>query len=122
MTIIAYSGPERRKFARVEIGCVTDYRILKQEEFNRTQSKDISEGGIKFVASKAFPVGKTLEVKLWLPSASTFILFQGKVVWSTPVPGSYEWFDTGILIERIDSKDQTELANFIKDCPRYPND
>ncbi len=89
-----FSGSNRRKFTRLEVGRLVHVRLLKQAaEADLTYFSDISEAGIRFFAEDLFsqdPIfspltqlgrGDMLEIKLRLSPGQPALVIFAKTAW-----------------------------------------
>jgi c-di-GMP-binding flagellar brake protein YcgR len=78
---------ERRRFKRVNGTYVVSYAPIKGEEvkFDVSQTRDLSEGGLLFIADKKFENGTMLKIKLRLPEFADYVIVKAQVVGSDQV-------------------------------------
>jgi len=86
---------ERRKHSRKIVITPVDYKVMVPSG-DRSQTQNISEGGIRLMLSKAFTQGTILEFRLDLPGESKPIQRLAKVVWQQRTD---EGFLTGVKFE-----------------------
>jgi len=79
---------ERRKFPRVAVTCDVKYRPVDLEDGVRelrenspAVMKNISGGGICFVASDRQRPGQMLALEVWLPGFPSAVVSYGRVSW-----------------------------------------
>lgn len=73
---------ERRKFKRISGSYVVSYASLETKElrFDVSQTKDLSEGGLSFIADRTFEKDVLLKIKLRLPEFSDYVIVKAQVV------------------------------------------
>jgi len=77
---------ERRRFERIQKQFVLTYKVRgKNEKYEVSQIKNISEGGMLFTTSKDFLQETVLEVELKTPISAKGVNFLAKVVESQQV-------------------------------------
>lgn len=76
-----YSGPERRKYPRAEANFVVSYVIKEiQDDYDLTQSRNVSQGGILITTNRYFSKGVKLAMHIRLPFITQRIEVTGEVV------------------------------------------
>lgn len=76
-----YVGPERRKYSRVNANFIVSYRIKKETaDYDLTQSKNVSQGGMLLTTNKLFANGTLLELTIRFPFISERIKVVGAVM------------------------------------------
>ncbi len=73
---------ERRQFIRLNTRLNVSYVIAGTKQLGKSLSKDISGGGVRFVAEHPLDVGARLEVIVHLPAPDMPIRFAGEVMWT----------------------------------------
>lgn len=76
------SGSERRKYVRVDRNFILTYYDKQSPTVKNeiTQLRNISKGGLCFVATKAFPVSMELVIEMRTPFTTGTVLFEGVVL------------------------------------------
>lgn len=75
-----YKGPERRKNARADANFVVSYRIKEPEEdYDLSQTRNLSQGGILITTNQYFEKGLHLEMTIRFPFVSQKIQVIGEV-------------------------------------------
>ena len=60
---MGYSGPERRRDARIKVSFVVSYRPLdKEEAADLSQTRNFSQGGMLLTTNKQFEIGTLLKM------------------------------------------------------------
>jgi len=74
--------PNRRKFSRINRSYIISYTPVNVGElkYDMSQTKDLGEGGLSFIADKGFEKGTILKIKLRLPEFLDYVIVQAKVV------------------------------------------
>ena len=75
---------ERRQFVRLDTRLNLSYKIVGTAKLGKSLTKDISGGGVRFLAEHALTPGTRLEVTLRLPERDEPVRFLGEIVWSKP--------------------------------------
>ena len=75
-------GMEHRQFIRLDARLNVSYTIAGTKQLGKALSKNISGGGVRFVAEHPLEVGARLEVIVHLPSPDMPIRFVGEVMWT----------------------------------------
>jgi len=75
---------ERRRFKRISGTYVVSYAPIKGEEikFDISQTRNLSEGGLLFIADRKFEKETILKIKLRLPEFSDYVIVKARVVGS----------------------------------------
>ena len=75
---------ERRRFKRIDGNYVVSYAYIEGEglKFDVSQTKNLSEGGLLFIADRAFERDSILKIKLRLPEFSDYVIVKVKVITS----------------------------------------
>ena len=110
-----YSGPERRKYPRINGRFIVSYRIL--EDINNvdiSQTKNVCLGGMLLTTNKAFKIGTNLALEIRLPFDPNPIMIIGKVLESREISKDLI-YDTRLLFLAVDDKHR----GIIKDTVSY---
>jgi c-di-GMP-binding flagellar brake protein YcgR len=73
---------ERREFLRLHARLNISYKITDTKQLGKSLSKDMSGGGVRFVAEHPLEIGAQVDITLHLDMP---VRFRGEVVWSKPV-------------------------------------
>ena len=75
-------SPERRKYVRIKKNFILNYHVKNhpQEHFEVSQLKNISLGGMCFVASKSFPPSTKISIELKTPYLANTVNLEGSVL------------------------------------------
>jgi len=119
---------ERRKFPRVSVACDVRYSPVDVEdglqdpgERNPGIMKNISGGGICFVADERHDPGQMLALELGLPGFPSDVISYGRVCWVNEREDGR--FDTGVEFWWIgwrDDEAQQAIRDFITGALREP--
>lgn len=103
-----HSDPiERRKAKRFDTSFDVEYRTLTQNPIHGTVlSKDISRGGVSFVARTQMKKGTSVELKMNVPGDNLPVFATGTVAWADGV-------QTGVKLNRISKDDQARILEYI---------
>lgn len=82
MSIPQNSGSERRKHVRVDRNFILTYfdKTAPNVKNEITQLRNISRGGICFVATRSFPISVELVIEMRTPFTTGTVLFEGVVL------------------------------------------
>ncbi|MCF7872797.1 MAG: PilZ domain-containing protein [Candidatus Omnitrophica bacterium] len=109
-----YNGPERRKHPRLNANFIVSYRIIEPpSDFDLSQTKDVSQGGLFLTTNRSFDPGTLLAMTIRFPFVSEKLKLTGQVV------SSYEkvkglLYETHIRFENSDEEFLKNIGNFIK--------
>lgn len=109
-----YNGPERRKHPRLNANFIVSYRIIEPpSDFDLSQTKDVSQGGLFLTTNRSFDSGTLLAMTIRFPFVSEKLKLTGQVV------SSYEkvkdlLYETHIRFENPDEEFLKNIGNFIK--------
>ena len=110
-----YSGPEKRKFPRVDANFVISYRIKEMVDgYDLTQSKNVSQGGILLTTNRLFNKGTMLAMTIRFPLIPQKIDVTGEVVDSKEVVRDLI-YETRIKFLDLDEDFFKKLGEFIQD-------
>ena len=113
-----YNGEERRKHLRMNANFVVNYRIKNiPDDYDLSQTKNASAGGILITTNKLFDKGLCLAMTIRLPLLPKKIEVTGLVVDSKEVVRDLI-YETRIEFMDLDEDIIEELDNFIEKHPR----
>ena len=72
---------ERRRYVRVPADAQVSYRVIPDVRIKEHLTKDISQGGIRFLVHESIPKGKSLKIRLVHPKHSFSFEALVKVAW-----------------------------------------
>ncbi|MCF7887369.1 MAG: PilZ domain-containing protein [Candidatus Omnitrophica bacterium] len=109
-----YNGPERRKHPRLNANFIVSYRITEPpSDFDLSQTKDVSQGGLFLTTNRSFDRGTLLAMTIRFPFAPEKLKLTGQVVTSyEKVKGLL--YETHIRFENSDEEFLKNIGNFIK--------
>jgi len=110
-----YTGPERRKYPRINGRFIVSYRIL--EDINNvdiSQTKNVCLGGMLLTTNKSFKIGTNLALEIRLPFDPNPIMIIGKVLDSHEISKDLI-YDTRLLFLAVDERHRS----IIKDTVQY---
>jgi len=58
---------ERRRFVRHPIEIPLTYKVLNNDRFNLSQTKNLSDFGISFLSNDPLPIGQVIEINITSP-------------------------------------------------------
>lgn len=96
---------ERRRFERVKRKFIVAYRSLEQPSaaFDISQIKDISLGGMRFVASRYYPPETILEIDLQTPFITQRLVLRARVLESQQIAADLI-YDTRVIFPELDEE------------------
>ena len=115
---------EKRKFIRIDVCTEVEYTILPMHDrVLRSESKNISQGGVCILAKEEISKGTFLHLRFHIPdSKRTFIECLGEVVWQKRTDNSYL---TGIEFRDLDVTKELKIdmfvLRFLKEVKEYNN-
>ena len=105
---------ERRKSERLERHFVVAYRLYEGEsDYDLSQIKNISKGGLRFITSKQYTSGAILAIELRTPVSTGKIKLQGKVIASDVVVDGMI-YDTRVAYVSIDKDTEMLVSKTIQ--------
>lgn len=108
-------GNERRKFARFDNKLPVQYKNVKElaESFIGGLTKDISEGGIRFIGNDFLSLANRLLLNIVLPAPFNQIKVISKVAWIRKIPMG-DQYEIGNQFLTMSSKDKKELKGYLE--------
>jgi len=101
---------EKRLFPRINLRTPIRYQLRGVPEFDNAISKDISSGGLSFIANKFIAPATPLMLEINI--LSHIIKPIGKIIWSSPLPHSNR-NRLGIEFLELDPKEKDYLGDYI---------
>ena len=103
---------ERRRFTRVPESLQIVYEVIPADEVKKYLTKDISQGGIRFLTHEFLPRGSRLRIKINFPK--TLFSFEALVecMWIRQIPYSEE-FEVGVEFVDLPSEVLDYLISYI---------
>ncbi len=114
---------EQRAFKRLDARIRILYRIIKsKEELTKkgylwdkfSTTKNISAGGVAFIAPEEIPIGSILEVNMELPDGKDPIVCLAKVVWVKPTE-EVDRYEIGICFLDLTGSERTRINYFVRE-------
>jgi len=113
-----YKGIERRKFPRIPANFVVSYRPeVISGEYDLTQTRNISQGGILFTTKEEFKKGTYLRMLTRLPVTPYKVEKIGQVVDSrhpSKPNGEVGLYETRVQFLKINDESFRVLGEFVK--------
>jgi len=101
---MGYSGPERRRHARVSGRFIVSYRILENaDSTDISQTKNISLGGMLLTTNRDFDKGTKLALEIRLPFDPHPIMLIAKVLESKEITKNLI-YDTRLMFLAVDDR------------------
>ncbi len=107
--------PEKRRFQRASSVLPLQYKKLKESRDSTTGviTRDVGEGGVRFVSNEFLPLASRLVVELFLPAQPKPIKAIAKVAWIKKAP-SGEQYEVGNQFLDIGREDKDQLTDYVK--------
>lgn len=110
-----FIGIERRRHRRIYYRVETDI-TLPDKQKEKTETLDISQGGICFLTAQPLKTDNCVEIRLKLPQARQPLLMKGRVAWIRrldEIPGQIDKYKVGVEFLNLKSKSLIkQLAEF----------
>jgi len=101
---MGYSGPERRRHARISGRFIVSYRILENaDSTDISQTKNISLGGMLLTTNRDFDTGTNLALEIRLPFDPHPIMLIAKVLESKEITKNLI-YDTRLMFLAVDDR------------------
>jgi c-di-GMP-binding flagellar brake protein YcgR len=106
---------ERRKYPRVDLHVPVQYKNIKSlsEPFTGALTKDMGEGGIRFIGNEFLSLANRLVLTISLPAPAHPVKIITKVAWIRKVPMG-EQYEIGNQFLSMSEEDKKELKNFLE--------
>ncbi|MCF7870167.1 MAG: PilZ domain-containing protein [Candidatus Omnitrophica bacterium] len=109
-----YNGPERRKHPRINANFIVSYRIIEPpSDFDLSQTKDVSQGGLFLTTNRSFNPGTLLAMTVRFPFIPEKLKLTGQVVNSQERVKDL-LYETHIKFKDSDEEFLKKIGNFIK--------
>ena len=107
---------ESRKFVRIEWPVIIKYKTVEEPRAqDQIVSKDVSEGGARFIVYERLMKGTKLDVQLEAPFDSMPMFAKGEVAWIKKIGDeNSKAFEVGIIFKNISQNDQKRLKMYIE--------
>jgi len=109
---------ERRRFPRINARLPLQFKDIQRpiETYSGTLTRDVSEGGARFVAGEFLSIFTRLLLEVSVPSFSRPIKAISKVAWIQKIPRSNQ-YDVGVQFMDVTEEDKKHLASFVSKSP-----
>lgn len=104
---------ERRKYIRVPDSSQISYKCISKEHVDEQLTKDVSQGGIRFVVHDFVPKDSYLKIRLTLSKTSASFEAMVRVVWTKRIPYR-DGYELGVEFVDISPQAVQHLVNYIK--------
>ncbi len=103
---------ERRRYVRIDLCIEVEYKVLREEKVSGgAKSKNISEGGMCFLARDKLKKNTLLALKFHLPDRKISVIdCKGKVIWQSK---EGEGYLTGIEFIDLDTNSRFLIKTFV---------
>lgn len=110
---MAYNGPERRRYPRINSRFVVSYRVLEEKDaIDISQTKNLSLGGMLLTTNRCFKPGINLALEIRLPFDPSPIMIIGKVLESHEISKGLI-YDTRLYFIAVDEKHKKIIAQTV---------
>lgn len=113
MSELAKIDKEQRQFPRVPLHGPLHFQVKTTSKFGSTVSRDISEGGIRFLSDDFVPVGTSMILEVNLDNSPKYINAVADVVWSQKVPHS-ERYQLGLRFSEINEAYYQDICEYVR--------
>ena len=104
-----YTGPERRRYPRVNGRFIVSYRIFEEiDNVDISQTKNISQGGMLLTTNRQFQAGTNLAIEIRLPFDPHPIMLIAKVIESLEVTKNLI-YDTRLMFLAVDERHKKSI-------------
>ena len=109
---------ERRRHPRVNAHLPLQYKDVQRpiETYSGTLSRDISEGGVRFISNEFLSIFTRLLLEVSVPSLSRPLKAISKVAWIQKIPRSNQ-YNVGVRFMDMTEEDKKQLNSFIAKSP-----
>ncbi|MBN2444794.1 MAG: PilZ domain-containing protein [Spirochaetales bacterium] len=105
---------ERRKYTRKLIKLNVEYDMSSDQKWLESEARDIGAGGICLITPFEIFIGKSFDIKFYMPELSKPIKVIGKVMWSEKIDEEKNSkYYNGIQFVRIDSSDKALILKYV---------
>jgi len=108
---------EQRHFIRVPDSSGISYEIAFTGKAAKSQAKEISQSGIRFVSEEELPIGTVLDVSLTLEQLEFSFTAHGTVRWSKEIVKNKR-YEVGVKFEGLPEVTTKKLINYIQAVKR----
>ncbi len=109
----SYSGPDRRKHARITGRFIVSYRVLEEHDsIDISQTKNVSLGGMLLTTNRQFDAGTNLALEIRLPFDPNPIMLIGKVIESREITKNLI-YDTRLSFLAVDERHRKIMSQTI---------
>jgi c-di-GMP-binding flagellar brake protein YcgR len=112
---------ERRRYTRVPESLQIAYEIIPAEEIKEYLTKDISQGGIRFLTYEFIPKDSRLRIRIGFPKLLFSFEALVQCMWIREIPYSEE-FEVGVEFIDLPPEILDYLINYIKDSLDVKNE
>ena len=106
---------ERRKYKRKLIKLNVEFDMSSDQRWFESESRDLGAGGICLITRDAISIGKSFDLKFYIPDKEKPVKVIGKVMWNEKVEDEkITAFYNGIQFTRIDKADKMLILKFVE--------
>ena len=106
---------ERRRYQRVPVRVSVQYKDIKSMDvpFTGALTKDVGEGGIRFVGNEFLSLAHRLVLNIALPDPGKSVKIISKVAWIRKVPMG-DQYEIGSQFLSMSEEDKRELKEYLE--------
>ncbi len=104
---------ERRRYVRIPESSQISYEVIPSLKSENYITKDISEGGIRFLVHEFIPKDSVLKIRLTLKKITFSFETVAKIKWIRQLPHS-DKYEVGVEFMDMPNKAAEYLVNYIK--------
>jgi c-di-GMP-binding flagellar brake protein YcgR len=104
---------DQRQFPRVALNAPLRFQVKTTSKFGSTVSRDISEGGIRFLSEDFVPIGTSMVLEVNLGNVPKYINAVADVVWAQKIPHS-ERYQLGLKFCEIDEPYYQDIREYVR--------
>ena len=120
---MGWGGIDTRKGVRVAFECVVTVKKRETSLVFKTETENISTGGICVILEKGLLKNTPVEVELFLADDPVPVVCGGKVAWSVKraeyAKKKASQFDTGIEFNECSDEDRARIKRIIEELLEY---
>ncbi|MEW5757883.1 MAG: PilZ domain-containing protein [Candidatus Omnitrophota bacterium] len=110
---MTYSGPDRRKHERISKKFIVTYKVRDEmNNYDITQTKNVSLGGMLISTNRSFKSGTILSLETRLPFVPDKIILYAKVIESKEVVEGLI-YDTRLCFQELDKQSKESLEKAV---------
>jgi c-di-GMP-binding flagellar brake protein YcgR len=107
---------ENRKYIRIDWPVIIKYKTVEEPKAqDQVVSKDVSEGGARFIVYERLARGTKLDIQLEAPFDSLPISITAEVAWIKRIgPEESKAFEIGVSFKSVNTNDQKRFKSYLE--------